>query len=132
METPEPSKKAETEADTNLPPVQNGVHFAKQLMAALTVFLDPSLFEELTRLAKAMQTSEQDVFLRLIKLAKLIHDFGLYGVPTPDGNYLGIHIRKTGEVHRVNLECPAQANHRPPQTPQTPPTPKKPPTSLLN
>lgn len=126
---PAPSKgAAPKEADTNLSPLHNGVQFAKQIVASVTIFLDPHLLEEVTKLSQAMRTSEPDVLLRLIKLAKLINDFGLYGVPTPDGNYLGIYVRKTGEIHRVNMECPAQVDHHPPSPA---PTPRKPP-SILN
>ena len=112
-------------------PLQYGVHAVKQSMVALTLFMEPTLFEAVASMARAMQVSEQDALLRLVKIAKLIHEFGLYGVPTPDGNYLGIHVRKTGEVHRVNLDCPAQVHHKPPQqAPPVPTPPFKPPTIL--
>jgi hypothetical protein len=86
---------------------------ARQNMVSLTVLLDPGMADELAQLAQVMQTNESDVLVRLIKIAHMIREFGLYGVPTPDGNYLGIHVRKTQEVHKVNLECPAQKQHPP-------------------
>jgi hypothetical protein len=104
-----------------------GVAVAKQQLVAITALMDTGMAEELTLLAQAMQTNESDVLARLIKIARMIREFGLYGVPTPDGNQLGIYIRNSQEVHKINLECPAQQNHRPPPPP---PGGDKPPSHL--
>lgn len=99
---------------------------ARQNMVSLTVLLEPGMADELTQLAQVMQTNESDVLARLIKIAHMIREFGLYGVPTPDGNHLGIYVRKTQEVHKINLECPAQKQH----PPAAPAEAGKPPSSL--
>jgi hypothetical protein len=111
-----------------LPAIQAAAHLIKQPMTALTTFMEPGMADEIAKLAQAMQTSEQDVLVRLIKLAKMIREFGLYGVPTPDGNHLVIHLQKTGENHLVHLECPAQQNHHP----ASPTKPADKPPSHLN
>jgi hypothetical protein len=86
--------------------------------------------EELTKLAQVMQTSESDVLVRLFKLASMIREYGLYGVPTLEGNQLGIYMHNTQEVHKINIECPAQRNHKPPAAATTTQEYKKPPSQL--
>jgi hypothetical protein len=108
-----PPTPAPSPATITAPVTIPGVVMTKQHLVALTALLEPGMADELTQLAQVMQTNESDVLLRLIKIAHMIREFGLYGVPTPDGNQLGIYVRRTQEVHKINLECPAQKNHHP-------------------